>query len=260
MAISRQDIRKMLEDEYIYQGKFKLSGGSLSDKYVDCRAAMLERPRMFRKFLTQELQRLGWPEPVATGNGGAIMLATVGLGCLWNPKGHGKEWSPSPTPGTEVVLFDDVKTTGGTLKRLREAAEAGGLVVVGEVVLYDKTDPEMTPTVYLASPYSSPIAGVAGDRFTAALKAVADLQTVGHLVYSPVVHFHPAAMRHKLPTDFEYWRRANLAFVARLDELWVLGIEGWQQSVGVLAEVEYAKALGKPVFVVDPESLERVKA
>lgn len=257
MAITRQKVRALLEDNYRFTGGFTLSSGGKSEIYVDCRAAMLRHPRMFRRFLDDELEKLGWPQPIATGAGGAIMLATVGAGYLWNPKGHGREWSPQPKEREEVALFDDVKTTGGTLARLRGAAERAGLKVVGEVVLYDRSDPIHAKAVYLASPYSSPIFGVAEKRFESILDAVAKFQTMGEMVYSPVAHCHPVAMKHTLPTDFAFWQHLNRVFIAKLDEVWILALDGWEHSAGIRGEVEYARSIGKPVWVVDPESLTR---
>lgn len=253
MPLDKHQIRQMLEQDFTFQDEFTLA------TYVDCQAAMLTRPRVFKKFLRKTLKDLGWPIPVATGTGGAIMLATVGWGYLWDPKDQGREWNPSLQPGEEVVLFADVKTTGGSLIRLKAAAEERGLTVIDEVVLYDMAESEIFPTVYLASPYSSSIEGESTARFFTAVKAVADLHRSGYLVYSPIVHFHAVAEIHDLPTDFEYWQDHNSFFMSKLDEVWVLGLYGWSESKGVLFEIAYAKTLGKPVFLVDPDTLERSK-
>lgn len=257
MAVTRKKIRALLDREFVSRGDFVLSSGASSDIYVDCRAAILKYQRTFRKFLDRELGDLEWPEPVATGAGGALLLATFGSGYLWNPKGHGLEWSPTPKPGTRVALLDDVKTSGGTLDRLREACVSAGLKVVGEVVLYDRSDPRYVPAIYLASPYSSPIPGVAEARFNEAMAVVAGLQAGGHMVYSPILHSHPVAMKHDLPTDFNYWQHLNRVFIAKLDEVWVIDIPGWRESVGVRGEIEYAQQIGKPVWILDRATLKR---
>lgn len=255
MTVTRRKVRRLLDEGYAVRGEFKLSSGRVSDRYIDCRAAMLEHPRVFRKFLESALDAYGWALPVATGTGGALMLATIGYGHLWNPKGHGQEWSPVPSEGADVVLFDDVKTTGATLERLRAACVEAGLNVVGEIVLYDRDDPAFTPVAYLASPYTSAVPGVPEARYDECVRAVARFQAQGLMVFSPIVHSHPPAVAHQLPTDFSYWEHMNQVFISRADELWVLGLDGWRESTGVRGEVGYAKKKGLPVFVVDPETL-----
>lgn len=256
MKVTAGKIRDLLDKEYALTGQFSLSSGSQSAVYVDCRAAMLEHPRTFRKFLEGQLERLGWPIPVATGTGGALMLATVGAGgYLYNPKGHGVPWSPDPLPGEEVVLLDDVRTTGATLSLLRDACREAGLIVTGEIVLYDRADPAFATTAYLASPYTSELEGIPQARYDACVEAVARLQARGDMVFSPIVHSHPPAVRHGLPTDFGYWQHMNRVFISRMDQFWVLNLNGWRHSAGVKGEAEYAASIGKPAFLLDASSL-----
>jgi orotate phosphoribosyltransferase len=140
MSRARRLADEAIEKYAIMSGDFALSSGARSDTYVDCRAAMLKDQAAFSLYLWEELNRYRNAAPVATGTSGALMLGLIGWGYLWNPKGHGVEWSPRPAKGTSVVLFDDVVTTHGTLDRLRAACEAAGLVVAGEVVLYDRRE------------------------------------------------------------------------------------------------------------------------
>ena len=43
--------------------------------------------------------------------------------------------------------------------------------------------------------------------------------------------------------------------MSRCDELWCLTLDGWDKSVGVRAEVELARTLGKPVALLCPQTL-----
>lgn len=37
------------------------------------------------------------------------------------------------------------------------------------------------------------------------------------------------------------------SLISKCDELWVLKIDGWEQSKGVSAEIEYAESLNIPI-------------
>ena len=44
--------------------------------------------------------------------------------------------------------------------------------------------------------------------------------------------------------------------LSRCDELRILGLDGWEESVGVSLERRYARQLRIPVSVVDPSTYE----
>ncbi|MEX1232508.1 MAG: DUF1937 family protein [Planctomycetaceae bacterium] len=100
--------------------------------------------------------------------------------------------------------------------------------------------------IYLASPYSDPSSDVREARYRLACHAVAILLHAGLTCYSPIVHSHPL-VQHGFPTDWSFWELHDRAHLARCDELVVLTIRGWQESIGVSAEVAQAGELGIPV-------------
>lgn len=100
--------------------------------------------------------------------------------------------------------------------------------------------------IYLASPYSHPEAIGREARFHEACAATARLLKHGTAVFSPVVFGHPL-VAHGLPTDWSFWEPFAREHIARCDELLVLMLDGWQDSVGVAAEIEIAGEFGKPV-------------
>jgi nucleoside 2-deoxyribosyltransferase len=106
--------------------------------------------------------------------------------------------------------------------------------------------------IYLASPYSHPDAGVREQRFRAACRATAALFHAGRTLFSPIAHSHPM-VEHGLPTNWEFWQRCNVEHLQRCDELVILTLDGWQESVGVQAEIRIAGELGKPVSFLAPE-------
>ena len=101
--------------------------------------------------------------------------------------------------------------------------------------------------IYLASPYSHPDPVVRHARFRAACRAAASLLRAGHAVFSPIAHSHPL-VEHGLPTQWGFWERFGREHLERCDEVVVLMLDGWRESVGVQAEVRIAVELGKPVW------------
>lgn len=95
--------------------------------------------------------------------------------------------------------------------------------------------------IYLASPYSHHSATVMERRFTLVMGATASLLRNGNVIYSPILHFHPLSLAHDLPGNFEFWKNINMGMLEKADELWVLRLDGWEDSIGVAAEIDFAE-------------------
>jgi hypothetical protein len=98
--------------------------------------------------------------------------------------------------------------------------------------------------IYLACPYSSPDPAVREQRFHAVNRAAARLMEQGDLIFSPISHSHPIAIDGGLPKDWGFWERYDRAILGCCRTLIVLCLPGWEQSVGVQAEIKIAKELG----------------
>lgn len=105
---------------------------------------------------------------------------------------------------------------------------------------------------YLASPYSSADPAVREERFRAACRVAAVLFRAGHFLISPIAHSH-VLVEHGLPGDWNFWQSFDRALLARCDALFVLMLDGWEESVGVQAEIRIARELGKPVRYLAPD-------
>lgn len=104
--------------------------------------------------------------------------------------------------------------------------------------------------IYLASPYSHEDKAVEAARFESVCKVAAALMREGQMVFSPIAHTHPIALAGDLPRGFDYYAAYDELMISRCDELYVLMLDGWRESVGVTAEVEIARRLGKRVRYV----------
>lgn len=104
--------------------------------------------------------------------------------------------------------------------------------------------------IYLASPYSHPDPAVRQQRFETVCHTAAYLMQAGHFIFSPIAHTHPICLAGELPPGFEYWQALDKLMLGLCSEMWVVRMDGWEQSVGVKAEMEYMNRLGKPVRFV----------
>ena len=107
--------------------------------------------------------------------------------------------------------------------------------------------------IYLASPYTHADAAVRQKRFEAACRAAARLMRQGTIVFSPIAHSVPIA-EHGLPLDWQFWQRNDRRLLEACDEVAVLVLDGWEQSVGVQAEMRIATELGKPIRLLSAEA------
>jgi nucleoside 2-deoxyribosyltransferase len=108
--------------------------------------------------------------------------------------------------------------------------------------------------IYLASPYSHPDPAVRQIRYEVACEAAAYLMRRGLMVFSPIVHSHPIA-QYGLPKDYAFWRQYDEALMDACWGIVVLMIDGWRESKGVTAEIEYMSRKGIAAEYLDPEDM-----
>ena len=110
---------------------------------------------------------------------------------------------------------------------------------------------------YLATPYSHADVMVRIERYSIVTKVAANLMRSGELIYSPISHTHHMAVWHGLPTDFGYWEEHCKAFLSASHKLIVLQQKGWQDSVGVRAEMVLAWEMGLTIEHMEVPAWER---
>lgn len=107
---------------------------------------------------------------------------------------------------------------------------------------------------YLASPYTHTDVEVRNKRFEITSKITVDLLHKNIFTFSPIAYNHPM-VGYGLPTDWNFWQEYDTSFLDRCDGLILLMLDGWDISVGVSAEVEYAKQIGLKVYYLDPNNI-----
>ena len=106
--------------------------------------------------------------------------------------------------------------------------------------------------IYLASPYSHSDPEVRTKRFLAAEAFVANRLREGTTIYSPVVFCHEIACRYHLPPDIDFWWQHNVPMLEVARELWILTLDGWQDSRGIARERSFASRRMIPIVQVPP--------
>ena len=94
--------------------------------------------------------------------------------------------------------------------------------------------------IYIASPYSDDDPAIRQHRFEQARDCVLFHTKKGTLALSPIMYFHQLAVDNDLALDADSWWLLNRQLMDACDELHVLKMDGWQDSLGVQKEIEYA--------------------
>ncbi len=117
-----------------------------------------------------------------------------------------------------------------------------------------KNRPKKTKLAYLAGPYSHDSGAIRHKRFIDLTNAAAYLFKQGYFVFSPISSSHPMKEIGGLEGDWKYWAGFDTFMINLCDEMIIVELNGWRESVGVNAEIEIAKKLGKPIRYMDQYS------
>jgi len=156
-----------------------------------------------------------------------------------------REWQHVET----VMITDDWETFPGGFIVSGGGFNCGSAEVC---VVEPRTEKATEGIVYLATPYTHPDPEVRSERFRVVNRVAAEMMAQGDHVFSPISHTHEMSVQHGLPHDWSYWKQNCSVMVAACSRMVVLMQDGWQESVGVRAEIELAESLGMPVEYVEP--------
>jgi len=113
----------------------------------------------------------------------------------------------------------------------------------------------METITYLACPYSHEDKLVEEMRFEIANFVASSLMRKGEIIFSPLSHSHPM-VKYGLPTNWDYWKSQDTAFLDRCDRIKVVKVVGWDHSSGIRSEVEHMRKRGIFAEYIDPEELD----
>lgn len=110
--------------------------------------------------------------------------------------------------------------------------------------------------IYLGGPYYNEDPKIIKKRFNLYNKLSALLISKKDVyVFSPISHSHPIVHTKNFDRAFwkyEFWMPFDLSLLSQCDELYVVDIDGWRESKGLAAEIEFAKANNIKIKMVTP--------
>ena len=110
---------------------------------------------------------------------------------------------------------------------------------------------------YLASPYSHPCETVQEAREIAASKVAARLTQGGRNLFCPITQSH--RLNQFLEKDeqlkHEECMRVDYSFLSKAEGLFVVMLPGYEHSIGVKLEVDYAREHNMPVIYLNPDRI-----
>jgi orotate phosphoribosyltransferase len=165
MSTARQELLEMLAHKSFRLGEFQLSSGSTSDYYIDCRATTLDArgAQLVGEVFLAEIREQGWEADaiggLTMGADPIVVAVAVTSGTMHGflvrkaekQHGTGQRIEGFREKGAQVVIVDDVCTTGSSTVQAIEAARDYGFEVVGVMCLVERQDAHGRPNVEKAA-------------------------------------------------------------------------------------------------------------
>jgi orotate phosphoribosyltransferase len=165
MSTARQELLEMLAHKSFCLGEFQLSSGSTSDYYIDCRVTTLDArgAQLVGEVFLAEIREQGWEADaiggLTMGADPIVVAVAVTSGTIHGflvrkaekQHGTGQRIEGFREKGAQVVIVDDVCTTGSSTVQAIEAAREYGFEVVGVMCLVERQDAHGRPNVEKAA-------------------------------------------------------------------------------------------------------------
>ncbi len=104
--------------------------------------------------------------------------------------------------------------------------------------------------VYVACPYTDELPSVMQWRYEQVTIFSVYLLLRDVLPFSPISTTHHL-VKFGMGVFFDAWERFDLSWMEWADELWVLCLPGWELSVGVAREIEFAESAGMTIRYIE---------
>lgn len=111
-------------------------------------------------------------------------------------------------------------------------------------------------SIFLSTPYTKYKGGIDAAHYDAVHLVLKLHKQKIHGIYSPILHWHDVAYYGGLSTEHHAWKAENEHKMRYASALLVGELDGWEDSAGIAGEIEYFTKWSKPVFYIQPETLE----
>lgn len=101
--------------------------------------------------------------------------------------------------------------------------------------------------IYLASPYTHTDKDMRDHRWLAITDVAVQLINKGFHVFEPITESHCYTNMGVEGFTWDFWEEHDKMMLDRCDVLCVVMLDGWDESVGVAGEIEYAQGIGMPI-------------
>lgn len=115
--------------------------------------------------------------------------------------------------------------------------------------------------IVVSGPYSHSNPDIKQIRVKAIADACVKLFQNGEMCSSPLLAGLSFIEKssHKMPDDYAFWQKFCRSYVEKGHKLYVLDLDGWQESSGVKDEIDCAIKNTIPVYLVEPTTLNIIK-
>lgn len=94
--------------------------------------------------------------------------------------------------------------------------------------------------IFVSAPYTDPDKQVIDYRMKMVSLYCAQLLKQGENCLTPLTHGTCIFKYTTLPSDFEFWKKMSYGMLKASSKMHVLKLDGWKESTGVKAEIEFA--------------------
>src|ERR1700720_3084486 len=165
MSTMRQELLEMLAQKSFRLGEFQLSSGSTSDYYIDCRVTTLDArgAQLVGEVFLAEIREQGWEADaiggLTMGADPIVVAVAVTSGTIHGflvrkaekQHGTGQRIEGFREKGAQVVIVDDVCTTGASTVQAINVAREHGFHLVGVMCLVEREEAKGRPSVEKAA-------------------------------------------------------------------------------------------------------------
>ena len=108
--------------------------------------------------------------------------------------------------------------------------------------------------IFLSAPYTHDNKVVVQERMKTIEEIIINLILLKIDAISVLQYGHTLVEKYpNLPINWDYWKDYCFSFIDRSDIFCVIMLDGWQESVGVKEELEYAKSKNIKIIYFDPK-------